>query len=295
MKKIETFENLLYYVKKENKKIWEIAQELHSFEFDIPIIKIREQTKKYLSSMKSAVDNGLKSDELSQSGMVGRDCAKLKEYYKGNKTLLSEVQKNVLLYALATAEENSRMGKISACPTAGSCGIVPSVILSYSLELKLNEDDEINALLTAGLIGKIISNKIAIAGAVMGCQGECGVASAMASGALVQMMKGDAEKVLNAVSLALKNILGLTCDPVSGLVEVPCVKRNAFLAVNAIVGAELALSGIKSVIPTDEVLDAMRQTGIMMSPNLKESSQGGLATTKTALEITKKLEEKWLN
>lgn len=289
MEKIETFESLIDYAEKNKKALYEISQELHSLEFEIPVSKIREQTKIYLNAMKEAVSNGLKSDELSHSKMVGSDCRKLINYYKKNNSIFDGVQRKVLLYSLSTSEENARMGKIVACPTAGSCGIVPSVILAYSDEKGLDEDSQINALLGAGLIGRIISNKVAISGAVMGCQGECGVASAMAAGALVEIMEGSVEQSINAVSLTLKNIMGLTCDPVAGLVEVPCVKRNTFLSVNALVGAELALSGIKSVIPPDEVVDAMYQTGIMMSPQLKESSQAGLAQTKTGLEITQRL------
>ena len=136
---------------------------------------------------------------------------------------------------------------------------------------------------------RIVSNKVALAGAVAGCQAECGVASAMSAGALTQLRGGNVDEILNAVALALKNLLGLTCDPVCGLVEIPCVKRNPFLAVHAVTASELALAGIKSKIPLDEVVDALEQTGNLMSPMLKESSQAGLATTKTALELKERL------
>ncbi|MFR1672739.1 MAG: L-serine ammonia-lyase, iron-sulfur-dependent, subunit beta, partial [Candidatus Gastranaerophilaceae bacterium] len=156
-------------------------------------------------------------------------------------------------------------------------------------ELKIPEEEQVNALITAGEIGRIISNKVALAGAVAGCQAECGVASAMAAGALTQMRGGNLKQVLNAVALAMKNLLGLTCDPVCGLVEIPCVKRNPFLAIHAVTASELALANITSKIPLDEVIDALEQTGKLMSPTLKESSQAGLARTKTAVQLEKNI------
>ena len=180
------------------------------------------------------------------------------------------------------------MNIIAACPTAGSCGIVPSVLIALSEKYNLSTEEEINALITAGAIGYVISTKMPMAGAVGGCQAECGVASAMAAGCAVYIMNGDTKQIINAATLALKNVLGLTCDPVSGLVEIPCVKRNVFLAVHAITAAELSIAGIETKIPADEVVDAMVQTGQLMSPLLKETSQGGLATVKTAIGLLKK-------
>ena len=181
------------------------------------------------------------------------------------------------------------MGRIVACPTAGSCGIVPSVLISIAEEQNISEEKQIDALLTAGIVGLIISYKVRLAGAVAGCQAECGVAAAMASAGLVEMLGGNSENILQATALALKNILGLTCDPVCGLVEVPCIKRNAFLGMHAVTAAELALSGVESKIPLDEVVDTLKITGQLMSPLLKETSQGGLAKTKTALELEKNI------
>ena len=216
----------------------------------------------------------------------------LKQYKKGS-LFFTKVYQNVLTYSLATIEQNARMGKIAACPTAGSCGIVPSVIIAIAESLNADEEAQINALITAGLIGKVVSNKLALAGAVAGCQSECGVAAAMAAAGLAELYGGNNEQILNAAALTLKNIMGLVCDPVAGLVEVPCVKRNAFLSIYSVTGAELALAGIESVIPIDEVVDAMKQVGLMMSPKLKESSEAGLATTPTGLKITEELAKKW--
>lgn len=286
---INTFAELLSYCTRTDKTIWQAAQEREADQNDLTIDEFRNIVKKNLSAMREAIQNGLQSREMSLSGMCGNDCAKLLERYKNTNSLFGSTFERIITYALATSEENIRMGKIVACPTAGSCGIVPSVLVGVSDELNIDEETQINALITAGEIGRIISNKVALAGAVAGCQAECGVASAMSAAALTQLRKGSINEILNAMALAMKNLLGLTCDPVCGLVEVPCVKRNPFLAIHAVTASELALSGITSKIPPDEVIDALEQTGKLMSPTLKESSQAGLAKTKTAVDLEKKL------
>lgn len=239
--------------------------------------------------MKEAIQTGMASRELSMSEMCGQDCHRLQVKFKTEGAMFGKTFEKILEYALATSEENIRMGKIVACPTAGSCGILPSVLVAVSEDYNYSEREQVNALITAGEIGRIISAKVSLAGAVAGCQAECGVASAMSAAAICQMRGGSISQVLNASALAMKNLLGLTCDPVAGLVEVPCVKRNPFLAIHAITAVELALAGVESKIPLDEVIDAMEQTGALMSPTLKESSQAGLATTKTGLEVQKKV------
>ena len=271
------------------KSIYEIAQENESVLSGDDVDVIRLRVLEDLLAMKDAIKNGLGSKEKAVSGWCGDDCAKLIEKYKIKPALFGKIFEKITIYALATAEENLRMGRIVACPTAGSCGIVPSVITAVSEEQKIPESEQINSLLTAGMIGLIISNKVQLAGAVAGCQAECGVASAMAAGALVQMSGGSTKEILNAAALVLKNILGLTCDPVCGLVEVPCIKRNAFLAIHAVVAAELALCGVESKIPIDEIVDTLKITGQLMSPLLKETSLGGLAKTNTAMKLEKKL------
>ena len=286
MKNIKTFEDLLEFTIKNNLSIFEVCQATEAQENEISEEAIREKVKKTLDVMKETIQNGLKSKELSTGKMTGIDCDKLQTHYKNNTSLLSPNAQKAILYALATAEENARMGRIAACPTAGACGIVPAIIMAFCD----NEEKQIDALITAGQIGKIISNKVAMAGAIMGCQGECGTAAAMAAGALVEIQNGNALQIISAATLTIKNILGLVCDPVAGLVEVPCVKRNTFMATTAITGAELALANITSVIPPDEVIDAMYQVGTFMSPQLKESSEAGLATTKTGLKISKEMQ-----
>lgn len=293
MTQIITFKEILDEANNKNQKIYEVCQNMEADSEEISTEQVRDRVKIILDSMKAAINQGLKSSEKSLSGMCGDDCAKLLKRYKQGGLFFTKVYQNVLTYSLATIEQNARMGKIAACPTAGSCGIVPSVIIAIAESMNADEETQINALITAGLIGKIVSNKLALAGAVAGCQSECGVAAAMAAAGLVELSGGTNEQILNAAALTLKNIMGLVCDPVAGLVEVPCVKRNAFLSIYSVTGAELALAGIESVIPIDEVVDAMKQVGLMMSPKLKESSEAGLATTVTGLKITEELTQKW--
>lgn len=286
---INTFEQLLDECNARGKRIWQVAQAYESEWCEVPVNLVRKCATDSLGAMKEAIKTGLKSTEMSMSGMCGNDCDKLQKRYAVRPAVFGKTFEKITTYALATSEENIRMGKIVACPTAGSCGIVPSVIIAVSEDFNISEERQVNALITAGEIGRIISAKVALAGAVGGCQAECGAAAAMAAGAVTQLLGGTPKQVLNAVGLALKNILGLTCDPVCGLVEVPCVKRNPFMAILAMTACELALSDVETKIPVDEVVDAMEQTGQLMSPALKESSQGGLAKTKTALDLQAKL------
>ena len=292
---INTFDKLLSICKEKNKKIYEIMQEKEAFDFETSVENVREKVYKNILAMKSAIKNGIKSKEKSYSGLCGDDCNKLVERYKNKKAIFGSLFKNIIKYSIATMEENLRMNKIVACPTAGSCGIVPAVIVGLSEAIDLDKEEEISALITAGTIGYIVSSKVSMAGAVAGCQAECGVASMMAASAASQIMGANEEQIIQAAALAIKNLLGLTCDPVGGLVEIPCVNRNAFFAVHAITAAELALADIYSKIPPDEVVDAMVQTGQLMSPLLKETSKGGLAYTKSGICISKEIVGKYAN
>ena len=288
---ISTFEQLNLACETKNKPIYEIALENEAAQGENTEHNVRLQATKSLEAMKAAINTGLNSTEKSPSGLTGFDCNKLQN--TSTEAILGQTAIKIMTYALATSEQNLRMGTIVACPTAGSCGIVPAVLIGFAQDNKIDENEQINALITAGEIGRLVANKMALAGAVGGCQAECGVAAAMASAAVTQMRGGTTSQILNAVALALKNILGLTCDPVCGLVEIPCVKRNPFLAIHAITSSELAMAGIKSVIPLDEIVDAMAQTGQLMSPLLKESSQGGLAKTKTAIKLEENIMKKF--
>lgn len=291
-KSVTSFEQLKDVCEFKNLRICEYSIICEAELAEVSVDEMRLLVKRSLDAMKDAIRSGLNSKEMSISGMCGDDCYRLQKRFAQRGALFGKLYEKITTYALATIEENLRMGKIVACPTAGSCAIVPSVLVAVAEELNISEDEQINALITAGEVGRIISNKVALAGAVAGCQAECGVASAMSAAALCQMLGGSNEQIFNAVALAMKNLLGLTCDPVCGLVEIPCVKRNPFLAIHAVTAAELAISDIKSKIPLDEVIDALEQTGKLMSPTLKESSQAGLAKTKTAIELEDKFLKK---
>lgn len=286
---ISTFKELRQACVEEGKTIWELTLEEDSQHSEKSIEEIRANVLHHIEVMRETIKTGMTSTEKSISNWCGDDCVKLISRYKNKNALFGKLFEKIITYSLATSEENLRMGRIVACPTAGSCGIVPGVLVAYAEEMNASEDEQVNFLITAGKIGSIISNKVQLAGAVAGCQAECGVAAAMCAGGLAQIMGGDIDEILNAVALAMKNLLGLSCDPVCGLVEVPCIKRNPILSIHAVTSCELALAGIESKIPLDEVIDAMRQTGQLMSPMLKESSQAGLATTKTALELKAKI------
>jgi len=181
------------------------------------------------------------------------------------------------------------MGKIVAAPTAGSCGIIPAVLMTIAEERKIDDEQLVMALFTSSAFGMVIANKASISGAEGGCQAECGSASAMAAAALVELCGGTPVMSGHACAIAIKSVLGLVCDPVAGLVEIPCIKRNAMGAANAFVSAELALAGIESKIPVDEVIHAMKVVGDCMIPALKETAEGGLAATPTAKKYMKQV------
>lgn len=282
---INTFEQLKNECIETNKSIYEIAQKNMAQDAGITIEQVRVFAGKSLFAMKEAIETGLISKEPSVSGLCAHDCNKIQKHFTKQQSMFGQLFEKIVTYALATSEENIRMGKIVACPTAGSCGILPACLVAVSQQYNISEYQQVNALITAGEIGRIISLKMPLAGAVAGCQAECGVACAMAAGAICQIKEGTISQILNSSALVLKNVLGLTCDPVAGLVEIPCVKRNPMLAVYAITAVELALAGVESKIPIDEIIDAMVQTGALMSPMLKESSQAGLATTPTGIKI----------
>ncbi len=227
----------------------------------------------------------------SHSGMAGGDGEKLKRYRESGKSLLGDFTAEVMEKAVKMAESNACMKRIVAAPTAGSCGVIPAVLLTYEEKRGASEEKMTEALYVTAGIGSILAERASIAGAEGGCQAEIGSASAMAAAAVAYLEGGDAECSVHAAALALKSMLGLVCDPVAGLVEVPCIKRNVLGAVNAVTSAQMALAGIRSVIPPDEVIDAMREVGRSMSPDLKETGRGGLAQTQHGREIAQHLRE----
>ena len=249
--------------------------------------KQRAMMLKNWQVMEESLKRGLTNYEKSVSGLTGGDAVKLYVYRQHGYT--GEAVLSAAASAVGVSEVNAVMGRIVACPTAGSCGIVPAAIYAAAEKNGNNIDEIVDALFTASGIGMVVEANASIAGAYGGCQAECGTAAGMAAGALVQLAGGTPEIVGNAVALAIKNLLGLACDPVAGLVEVPCVKRNGFIAVHAMVAADMAMAGVQSVIPVDDVIDAMNRIGRSMPSSIKETAEGGLATTKTGLRLTKEI------
>lgn len=279
---------LIQAAKKENITISELVIRDQAEQTETPREKLFARMRDNLHVMQEAVAEGTAQDLKSTSGLTGGDAYKMQQYSKTGG-LCGSFFANALTRALAVSEYNAAMGKIVAAPTAGSCGILPGTILSLLEERELPEEIAVMALFTAGAFGMVIATKASIAGAQGGCQAECGSASAMAAAALVEMAGGTPEMCGHACAIAIKNQLGLVCDPIAGLVEVPCVKRNAGGVACAFTAAELALAGIQSVIPVDEVIEAMREVGDAMPCALKETALGGLAATPTGIRLKQEI------
>ncbi|MEK4010847.1 L-serine ammonia-lyase, iron-sulfur-dependent, subunit alpha [Peribacillus sp. FSL M8-0224] len=241
-----------------------------------------------LDVMEQAVEKGLQGVR-SVSGLTGGDAVLLQNYIKSGNFLSGELLLDAVSKAVATNEVNAAMGTICATPTAGSAGVVPGTLFALQNKLKPNREQKIEFLFTAGAFGFVVANNASISGAAGGCQAEVGSASGMAAAAIVEMAGGTPAQSAEAMAITLKNMLGLVCDPVAGLVEVPCVKRNAMGAANAMVAADMALAGITSRIPCDEVIDAMYKIGQTMPSALRETAQGGLAATPTGRELEAKI------
>lgn len=289
MLKYDSIQELIDKANDSNKKISDLIVADQAEELECSTEQLIEKMAQNIKVMEEAISDSLKSNSLSATGLSGGDATKLYKAIQAGKTLGGVMLDKILVKALAMAESNACMGRIVAAPTAGSCGILPAVLLTAREEKKISHSEMIMAMFTAAGIGMVIAHRATISGAEGGCQAECGSASAMAAGALVEAMGGTPEMVGHACAIALQNVLGLVCDPVAGLVEVPCIKRNAMGAANALVAAELALAGIDSIIPVDEVIDAMRAVGRLMVPSLRETGEGGLAATPTAKRLAKKI------
>ncbi len=280
---------LIDLCKKENISICEYAIrseiERSGFTREEVIEKMRKSLQVMIDSSTTAQETEIKS----VSGLIGGDAFRLKKYADSGKTLTGDFMVRAMARAISSSEVNAAMGRIVASPTAGSCGILPAVIISAAERLKKSEDDMINALFTASGVGIIIAKNATLAGAEGGCQAECGSAAAMGSAAVVEMMGGTSEQALDAAAIVLKNVLGLVCDPVAGLVEVPCAKRNIAGAVSALSTADMVMAGVKSKIPFDEVVWAMYKVGKQMPPELRETAQGGVAITPTGEKLKKEI------
>ena len=252
--------------------------------------EVWQRMRSNLLTMRAAIKQG--ENELgvrSKTGLTGGEAIKLKKYRAKGKTLSGDVMMAAVENAIATNEVNAAMGVICATPTAGSSGTLPGALFMLEQRLGLSEDQMIRFLFTAGGLGLIIANHAGIAGATGGCQEEVGSASAMAAAAAVEAAGGSPEQSSQALAIALSNLLGLVCDPIAGLVEIPCVKRNAIGAGNALIAADMALAGCTSTIPADECISALDKVGRSMPVDLRETGLGGLAGTPTGQAIKAKI------
>lgn len=281
-------EDIVGICKKENKPFWRVIMEENCNEQAMSESECYEQMKGLLIAMRHA-DENYDGGTRSVSGMAGGMGERLALYGRSGDSLLGPFLEKATEKAVKMAESNACMKCIVAAPTAGSCGIIPASLLAYGEYRNAPEERLVEALFVAGGIGEVYANSASIAGAAGGCQAEIGVAASMSAGALAYLEGGDAECIVHAAALAMKSLMGLTCDPVAGLVEVPCIKRNASGVMVAVGSAHMALAGLRSAIPPDQVVDAMRRVGNMMSDSLKETSLGGLATCPAARAVAEKM------
>lgn len=282
-------EELLEQCKDENKSISMIVieKEIEKEKTTYPILM--EKMNETLDIMKNAASSALDKEIISVSGLTGGDSKRVEDYHKSGKSLTGNLIASAMARALSTSEVNASMGKIIAAPTAGASGILPASLITAGEKLDSTDEEIIFGLFTAAGIGEIVAKNATVSGAEGGCQAECGVAAAMGAAAIVEMAGGTPEESFHAASFALISIMGLVCDPVGGLVEYPCALRNASGVVNALTSADLALAGIKSLVPFDEVVEAMYEVGKMMPEALRETALGGLASTPTGQCINRRL------
>ncbi|MFI3231167.1 MAG: L-serine ammonia-lyase, iron-sulfur-dependent, subunit alpha [bacterium] len=283
----ENAEQLMAVCKRENKRIFEIATLMEMQETGCSKQDLIDYFDTCLKVMeKSSKEAFLNIDNIGES-MIKGVTLKQYEYSKKSNTITGEFINYAMALACSSSELNASLGKICACPTAGSCGILPSVLVSlYEKEgNNFSREDILNALITATTIGWIFTKNATVAGAEGGCQAECGVASSMGAAASCYLYGGTDEECLNSAVIAIVNVMGLVCDPVAGLVQIPCIYRNSSGAINALISADMALAGQSIPIPFDEVVQAMYEVGKMLPPQLRETAQGGIANTKTAKQI----------
>ena len=269
----------------EENHLWEYALRREEEESKRSREELRERMAASLQIMKSSARQAREEPVHSVSGLTGGSAWKYEQYRREKRSLLGDAASLAVGMALSCSEVNASMRRVVACPTAGSCGIVPAVLLSCAQTHQLDEQALVNGLFTASAVGIMIGSRATLAGAEGGCQAECGSAAAMGAAAVTEMLGGTPEAAFHAAAMALKNVLGLTCDPVAGLVEIPCVKRNASGAVNALLSADLALAGIQSHIPFDEVVDVMYAVGCAMPEDVRDTARGGLAASPTGRRL----------
>lgn len=283
------FSSIAKLIKKsedDKKEIWQLIMEDEANETGTSTEKVYSTMEKMWLAMKKSSES-YDPKLRSSSGLSGGNGKKIYDYR--NKAVSGEFIAYVMSEAISVAESNACMRCIVAAPTAGSCGVIPAVLMPYVIKNNTDDETVIKALFHASAFGQVIAERAFISGAEGGCQAEIGSASAMAAAMLVYLQGGSNKKSAHALAIALKSLLGLVCDPVAGLVEVPCIKRNVIGAVNAITACDMAMAGIESMIPADEVIDAMREVGEALPKALRETSLGGLAATPTGISINERL------
>ncbi len=282
----DTIEDIVRLADRESISFSEVVLRAEIESTDSTKEEVLDEIRRRIQIFKESVRDGIADTRNSKSGMSGGQAKQLDER---KPVFLSDLTYRALCYAISVNEANAKMFRIVACPTAGACGILPGVMQAVGEVYDCDDEAYINGFLAAAGVGNVVTNQACVAGAVGGCQAEVGTAAAMAAACAVAMMGGTTEEVVTAMTLCMKNVLGLVCDPVAGLVEVPCVKRNGIYAVHALSAAEMAMAGLRSRIPPDEVIGAMDSIGRALPEALRETSEGGLAKTKTGMEITKRL------
>ena len=285
---LESMQEIFDAIEKTNQPFWRVVLATDMEEREVTEAASMERMRFTWQAMLDSVES-YQGERRSVSGMVGGDGARVRDYAAREKTLSGDYLTEVIATALSVGESNACMCKIVAAPTAGACGVLPAVLVPMYKQGNIEEEDILKALYVASGIGAVIAFRACIAGAAGGCQAEIGSASAMAAGALTAIRGGDAEQIGNAVAMAMKNLMGLVCDPVAGLVEVPCVKRNVVGAVNAISCADMALAGVTSRIPVDQVIDCMGDVGRRMPVEFRETALGGLAVTPFGQSVKEKM------
>lgn len=282
-------EDICHKAEEKNIPFWEVVLQDDCQERQIAREVSFSQMGAMYTAMKEA-DADYDPALQSRSGLVGTDGGKMERYVNGSDTICGEFLGRVMEKAVKMGESNACMKRIVAAPTAGACGVVPAVLIAMQDKFGFSDEKMTEALYVAAGIGGVIASRAFIAGAQGGCQAEIGSASSMAAGAAVYLRGGDAQAISHAAAMAMKNLLGLVCDPVAGLVEVPCVKRNVSGSVVALAAADMALAGIRSRIAPDEVIDAMREVGLSMPACVRETGEGGLAATPAGVEAKKRLQ-----
>lgn len=281
---LDSIQEILDAARAGHKPFWQVVLETDMEEREVPAEASFEKMRATWRAMLASVKD-YDGARRSVSGLVGGDGQRMRDYASAGAPLCGPYLRQVIATALCVGESNACMRKIVAAPTAGACGVLPAVLTPLYQAGQAEEDALVQALYVSAGIGAVISNRASIAGASGGCQAEIGSASAMAAGALTSLRGGDEAQIGHAAAMALKNLMGLVCDPIAGLVEVPCVKRNVIGAVNAVTCADMALAGIQSRVPADEVIDCMGDVGRRLPPELRETALGGLAATPSGKSV----------